>query len=289
VAVHHPPSSLTCNYICAFSARTPDGAQIAFVSDRDREAGIYDLYIMDVVSTVVRRLTDDEAIDYAPAWSPDGTRIAFRSHHDGPADIYVIDIDPLTGTGGTGLTNLTNDPADDWAPAWSPDGSQIAFQSNRDGNWEIYVMSAAPLAGGTGGPGATNLTNDPADDQMPYWRPYPVVAESGGQPRAASASSPQPSTAPITARQLVAPGALMGPGPSAFNWRPQDALLAYVEALDGRDVLWAYAPARSGPSLTPTTTPTRLTSPPHNGRPRGTCSCCQGGPHSGCSTQTRGT
>jgi len=29
-------------------------------------------------------------------------------------------------------------------------------------------MAAAPLEGGTGGSGATNLTNDPADDQMPF-------------------------------------------------------------------------------------------------------------------------
>lgn len=55
----------------------------------------------------------------------------------------------------------------------------------------------------------------------------------------ACGAQPEPA-APITARQLVAPGALMGPGPSAFNWRPQGALLAYVEPLDGRDVLWAY-------------------------------------------------
>jgi Tol biopolymer transport system component/putative hemolysin len=145
-------------------AWSPDGTQIAFVSDRDREAGIYDLYIMNVVSTAVTRLTNDEAIDYSPAWSPDGMRIAFRSHHGGPGDIYVINVDPLTGTGGSGLMNLTNNSADDWAPTWSPDGTRIAFQSNRDGNWEIYTMAAD-------GSGVTNLTNDPADDQMPFWRP----------------------------------------------------------------------------------------------------------------------
>jgi dipeptidase D len=88
---------------------------------------------------------------------------------------------------GTGLTNLTNDPADDWAPTWSPDGTLIAFQSNRDGNWEIYTMAAAPLEGGTGGSGATNLTNDPADDQMPYWRPAAQAAGSSTAVAAAAA------------------------------------------------------------------------------------------------------
>ncbi len=63
-------------------AWSPDGAQTAFVSDRDREAGIYDLYVMpapgpqaqvNADSSGVTRLTDDEAIDYSPAWSPDGS------------------------------------------------------------------------------------------------------------------------------------------------------------------------------------------------------------------------
>jgi Tol biopolymer transport system component len=40
----------------------------------------------------------------------------------------------------------------------------IAFQTNRDGNWEIYTMHAD-------GSGLLNLTNTPADDELPYWRP----------------------------------------------------------------------------------------------------------------------
>ncbi len=54
-----------------------------------------------------------------------------------------------------------------------------------------------------------------------------------------SAPSPPPA-AKISARQLVQPYALMGPGPSDFAWSPGGAVLAYVEPRDGRDVLWAW-------------------------------------------------
>jgi dipeptidyl-peptidase-4 len=46
----------------------------------------------------------------------------------------------------------------------------------------------------------------------------------------------------ITARQLVAPGALMGSGPSSFAWSPTGASLVYVEPQDDQDVLWIYDP-----------------------------------------------
>ena len=44
----------------------------------------------------------------------------------------------------------------------------------------------------------------------------------------------------ITARMLTAPGALMGPGPSAFNWSPVGSTLAYVEPQGGHELLWLY-------------------------------------------------
>lgn len=41
-------------------AWSPSGRQIVFVSDRDREPGIYDLHIMDADGSAVTRLTNDE-------------------------------------------------------------------------------------------------------------------------------------------------------------------------------------------------------------------------------------
>jgi dipeptidyl-peptidase-4 len=64
----------------------------------------------------------------------------------------------------------------------------------------------------------------------------------------------------ITARMLVAPDALMGPGPSSFNWSPKGATLAYVEPKDGQDTLWLYDAATGkkrvllNPSESPDTT-----------------------------------
>ncbi len=202
---------------------SPNGARIVFVSDRGQSAGVYDLYVMNADGSGITRLTNDEAIDYSPDWSPDGKTIVFRSDHDGQGDIYRINTD------GSRLYNLTDDPSEDWAPTWSPDGSRIAFQTDRDGNWEIYSMSPD-------GSGLLNLTNEPADDQLPYWRarrPISTIA----LPVVMGSSTP------ITARQLTAPGALMGSGPSSFSWSPIGASLVYVEPLDGRDVLWIFDPA----------------------------------------------
>jgi TolB protein len=41
---------------------------------------------------------------------------------------------------------------------------RIVFTSERDGNGEIYVINAD-------GSGQRNLTNNPADDGNPSWRP----------------------------------------------------------------------------------------------------------------------
>jgi dipeptidyl-peptidase-4 len=57
------------------------------------------------------------------------------------------------------------------------------------------------------------------------------------------AATLQGGNAPITPRQLVAPGALMGSGPSSFAWSPAGATLVYVEPQDDQDALWAYDPS----------------------------------------------
>ncbi len=144
-------------------AWSPDGAKIAFQTDRDAAPGCSprcpsDIYVMKADGTGLVNLTNNPASDEVPAWSPDGTKIAFRTDRDGALEIYVMNAD------GTGLNNLTSNPAFDGTPAWSPDGTKIAFSTDRDGNLEIYVMNAD-------GTGLNTLTSNPASDISLAWSP----------------------------------------------------------------------------------------------------------------------
>jgi Tol biopolymer transport system component len=145
-------------------ACSPDGKQIAFVSDRD---GNNEIYTMNADGSGVTRLTNNPAYDWEPTWSPDGKRIAFTSNRDGNWEIYAMDAD------GSNVTRLTNNPAFDWQPAWSPDGQQIAFTSDRAGWWEIYVILAPHASEGVNADGSdvTQLTHHWAGNRDPAWSP----------------------------------------------------------------------------------------------------------------------
>lgn len=135
---------------------SPDGSQIAFVSNRDENA---EVYVMDSDGSNMTRLTtSDTAEERYPTWSPDGSQIAFASDRDGDFEIYVINVD---GSGEP--RQITDNAAIDSYPAWSTD-NRIAFVSNRDGNFEIYRMDSD-------GGNLQRLTENEGDDFNPAWSP----------------------------------------------------------------------------------------------------------------------
>lgn len=138
---------------------SPDGARIAFMSDRGGQA---DLYTVNIDGTDLKRITTHSAFDTAPAWSPDGTTIAFASDRTGNFEIFT-----MPATGGA-ATQRTNSGYFDFSPSWSPDGQFIAFESQQDGSnhlSDVFRMNAD-------GTNVVNLTNtNTIGEGGPAWAP----------------------------------------------------------------------------------------------------------------------
>lgn len=111
-----------------------DGTKVIYASTQHRETA--DIYIKDVNSRLMTRLTNDAAQDVMPCLSPDGNFIAFSSNRSGSWDLYM-----MPASGGTPV-QLTNDIAHDLHPSWSPDGSKVVFSrlGQASGRWELWVL-----------------------------------------------------------------------------------------------------------------------------------------------------
>ena len=62
---------------------SPDGEQVAFGRNGDRETENFDIYLTIPGSPAARRLTTDAAINVNPSWSPDGRQLAFVRYRPG--------------------------------------------------------------------------------------------------------------------------------------------------------------------------------------------------------------
>lgn len=117
---------------------SPDGNQIAFISDR---SGTQEVWIASADGSNQIQLTSMRAaVTASPCWSPGGGSLVFDSNKGGRFQIYSISV-----AGGEPRA-LTSDPWDSAAASYSKDGQWIYFTSNRTGESQIWKMSAG---GGT--------------------------------------------------------------------------------------------------------------------------------------------
>lgn len=181
---------------------SPDGTQIAFISDR---GGSAQLYVTTPDGAEPRQVTELEHDVTGLAWSPRGDRLAVTStagseggdamvewpggpirridrlryrfdvtgYTDGHAQqLWIV---PLQGAGAWQLTSGSGNTA---APAWSPDGTQIAFVTNREDDIDLSFKShlyaiAVPDApsDATGDDGARVLDHTAHHVGNPVWSP----------------------------------------------------------------------------------------------------------------------
>jgi len=102
-------------------------------------SGNWDLWITQLGSTEQRQLTNDPAVDKAPAVTPDNRYIVFTSNRTGSFQLWRMNLD------GSDQVQLTNRTAADHASI-SPDGKWIFYNTTVDWHiWKIAIDGGEPV------------------------------------------------------------------------------------------------------------------------------------------------
>jgi len=119
---------------------SPDGSRMVVTLSRD---GNPEIYVIDSKSgRLLRRLTNNRAIDTAPSWSPDGSEIAFVSDREGGPQIFV-----MSATGGN-QRRVSRNGSYNTTPTWSPRKGErtIAYTTRDGGNFDIVTLNLTTKA-----------------------------------------------------------------------------------------------------------------------------------------------
>lgn len=129
---------------------SPDGASLAFVSDRE-EAGKAQLYVIPLQGGEARRLTSERGAVADPRWSPDGTTLGYlataadseeqeqrkKDRDDAIVASEVFKRQRLWLVWSDGSESHPVSPEDThvWFYTWSPDGNHIAAITSPTPEW----------------------------------------------------------------------------------------------------------------------------------------------------------
>ena len=155
-------------------AIAPDGRRVAF-EQTDKDGRHLDIWVRDLASDAVVRITFRRGLNEHPVWGPGGKQLAFSSNEDIAWGLNQKNTDgsgaeqevlhPTTGrvtfwdwsrdgkyrlvgkdeelfyqsVEGQGLKALLPGKSATRNAQFSPDGQWIAYSSNETGTWEVYV------------------------------------------------------------------------------------------------------------------------------------------------------
>jgi tricorn protease len=111
----------------------PDGKRLAFVSTR---SGNGDIYVLNMESGTVERLTWDDGLDELSAWSRDGKYLYFSSTSRDIAGMR--DVFRVKASGGTPVSVSANRYVNEYFAAPAPDGKSVAFAARGFGSHQWW-------------------------------------------------------------------------------------------------------------------------------------------------------
>ncbi len=112
-----------------YPAASPDGQSLAFASNGW-------IWVLDLKTSIAKRVTGGKSIDGRPRWSPDSSRIAFVTDTGTDSEITLLTI-------ATGETQRINTPKIDLDPEFSADGESLYLSSGKEGVLDIWQYSFA--------------------------------------------------------------------------------------------------------------------------------------------------
>ena len=125
---------------------SPDGRRVAygdFAAGRDSS----DVWVADLETGEVQRLTSDGHDNNDPVWSPDGTQIVFDRLAPGGKDLY------MQPAAGGPVSRFLRRPGTQWPTDWTRDGTLLFTEETAHGDINLW---AQPIGGGEAKPVATS-------------------------------------------------------------------------------------------------------------------------------------
>ena len=136
------------------------------------------LYLFDMATRRLARLTPGPYDEYLPAWSPDSKQLVFSSkrgpdpdRHDN-YDLFLIDARPGAQARPL-LTTEVPESAPNYGsrPAWSPDGRRIAFVQGGPREQLVYALHQLMVVEVAGGPARALTAGLDRNTTQPQWAP----------------------------------------------------------------------------------------------------------------------
>lgn len=122
----------------SYAQISPRGDEIVFDKWYENDENNGEIYVMNLETGTLRRLTVNSTYDGYPTWYPDGKRILYASKTGHEFKLFSICSD------GTRRRQVSFGPGSDARADVSADGRRIVFNREIDDNINIHVMETPP-------------------------------------------------------------------------------------------------------------------------------------------------